>query len=193
MPSLPRLSIASQALCDLRAARHRHRGAGAGGGRQRAPACGADRRIRVGLPGLAERRAHQRPDLRGGDGIARRLHVARTRRPRSTMPTACSSSTTRSPRSSTPGSARCGRERRRPVQADSPARIRAVHRIPQGAGAARRRGRPGRRPRMGRQRRQPHRPHRAEQGSRQARRALRQRSPRRSTPRSTPASTSPPG
>ena len=44
-------------------------------GRHRAPACGADRRVRGGLAGLAECRAHQRPDLRGGDGIARRLHV----------------------------------------------------------------------------------------------------------------------
>ena len=70
-----------QALCDLRAARHRHRGAGARRGRQRAPARGADRRVRSGLAGLAERRAHQRPDLRGGDGIARRLHVDGHRRP----------------------------------------------------------------------------------------------------------------
>ena len=82
--------------------------------------------------------------------------------------------------------------RRRAVQAVRRAHP-AVHRIPQGAGAARRRGRPGRRPRVGRQRRQPHRPHRAEQGPRHARRALRQAGARHLCARSTPASTSPPG
>ena len=126
----------------------------------------ADRRVRGGLAGLAECRAHQRPDLRGGDGIARRLHVGGPRRPEEICRRAAASSTTRSSSSSTPGSASVRPEHAAQFKPFAE-RIRQFHRIPQGAGAARHRGRPGRRPRVGRQRRQPHRPHGAEQGPRE--------------------------
>ena len=54
------------------------------------------REFELGLRRRRERRAHQQPDLRRGDGIARHLHVAgHRRRPRSSPP-ASTASTTRS-------------------------------------------------------------------------------------------------
>ena len=88
--TLPKLSIASQALCDFRAARDRHAWrCRAGRGAERAPSRGADRRIRIGVSRRAERRTRQRSDLRRRDGIARHLHVARSRDGGRSTPTTC--------------------------------------------------------------------------------------------------------
>ena len=123
------------------------------------------------LSGHPERRAHERPDLCGRDGVARHLHVLRypdrqaLRRPAAQVQ--------RPHRQGGRGVAQEGAPgRRRAVRGILQAR-RAIHRIPQGAGAARRRSEPREGPRVGRQRSQPQRPHRAQSGSRQARRDLR--------------------
>ena len=168
MVNLPKLSIAAKLYAIFALLATATVVAGAGRGRQRPPSRGADRRVRGRLSGRAERRADQRPDLCRGDGIARHLHVGGCGDRARDTPTGLLKFNDQHRRRRRRLGAR-GRGRSDAAQFKPFAgRIRQFQRIPQGAGAARRRGQPGRRARVGRQRRQPHRPHGAEQGSRSA-------------------------
>ena len=80
MSILPRLSIATKLYAIFALLAIATVALAAGGGRQCAPPQRPDPGIRGGLPGRQACRAPQRPDLRGRDGIARHLHVARRRR-----------------------------------------------------------------------------------------------------------------
>ena len=153
---LPHLSIATKLYAIFALLATVTAGACRGGGVQRASPCGADRRIRGGLCGGAERRARQWADLRRRDGVARHLHVARHRDRARSMATACSGSTTASARSS--------KDWRSAVRAEDAALFEAFAlRFEQFQDFRRelvRRGieiGPAAGPRVGRQRRQPHR------------------------------------
>ena len=96
-----------QALHHFLVARGSHDRAGRHCGDQCPPPGRHDRRLPDLALGHPERRAHERPDLCGRDGVARHLHVARTFRPPSATATCCSNSTSASSRWSRSGARRC--------------------------------------------------------------------------------------